>query len=284
MDDHMSLNQIGLKNQELASKARAKSEGRQPRAYHGVFASHPRNDLRLQEVVAAAKKYETPGVNNSNPATFMRLMNGVTYGDSEAQGIVEGNRFYHKELNFHLAFPKGWIIQNQPNQIVATDPRSKQVLVMKMRDLNRRVSAEQFLKNNFNNFSAGRSVSTSEDQAHAGRAIVKTGNGTNNAVVGAIYRGDRAFILMGFGDQKSLPGTALLNTMQSLRKLNAKEKRTNAKEKKIKVLKVKRGDTFAKLAKESRRLGKYAEQELRLLNGMYPAGQPKVGQLIKVIR
>jgi len=44
-----------LKNHEEVEKKRAEAEGREPRAYHGVFATHPENDKRLQEVIASAK-------------------------------------------------------------------------------------------------------------------------------------------------------------------------------------------------------------------------------------
>ena len=40
-----------LKDQEIYSKALAKKRGQEPRSYHGVFASHPSNDKRLQEVL-----------------------------------------------------------------------------------------------------------------------------------------------------------------------------------------------------------------------------------------
>ena len=270
-----------LKDQELASRARAKAEGRPTVSYHGLFSTHPRNDIRLKQVVAEAEKYESPQKNTNNSAKFMRLMNNVTYGDSEDQGIVIGNRFYHKELNFHLQFPEGWIIQNQPSQIVAQDPKTRHGIIVQLQDLNRKESAQRFLQNKFSRFRSGRAVETSEDQAYAGQAIV--GQQQRNAVVGTVYRGNRAFILVGLGDNQVLPGDALINTMKSLRKLKASE-RAIASEKKITVIRAKQGDTFARLAKASSRLGNYAEQELRLLNGMFPSGEPKPGQLIKVIR
>ena len=50
-----------LKNQELFDVEAAKQEGREPRRYHGVFATHPDNDTRLQEVVGEANQYVQPG-------------------------------------------------------------------------------------------------------------------------------------------------------------------------------------------------------------------------------
>lgn len=46
-----------LKNQELFAKERAKQEGREAQTYHGVFASHPKNDKRLRTVIDAANQY-----------------------------------------------------------------------------------------------------------------------------------------------------------------------------------------------------------------------------------
>ena len=40
-----------LKDQEIYSKQLAERRGQEPRSYHGVFASHPSNDKRLQEVL-----------------------------------------------------------------------------------------------------------------------------------------------------------------------------------------------------------------------------------------
>ncbi len=44
------------------------------------------------------------------------------------------------------------------------------------------------------------------------------------------------------------------------------------------------GMTFAQLAKSMPQLGRNAEQQLRLMNGKYPSGEPQAGELIKVIQ
>lgn len=54
-----------LKNQEEFEKERAKKEGREPRVYHGVFASHPSADQRLQQVVGAAKNTKPMAANRA---------------------------------------------------------------------------------------------------------------------------------------------------------------------------------------------------------------------------
>lgn len=50
----------------------------------------------------------------------------------------------------------------------------------------------------------------------------------------------------------------------------------------LKIITAHSGMTFASLARSSK-LPKYAEQKLRLLNGMFPKGEPRTGQLLKIV-
>ena len=73
-----------------------------------------------------------------------------------------------------------------------------------------------------------------------------------------------------------------LKTIKSMRQLKNAERKL-AKPKNIKVIRAKSGDTFASLARRSD-LANHAEEQLRLLNGMYPDGEPTAGQLIKIVQ
>lgn len=68
-----------LKAQEEFDKYQARKEGRQPRAYHGVFSSHPSNDRRLQEVIGAAKKIKSAGTRAANHDGYLKRINGLKY-------------------------------------------------------------------------------------------------------------------------------------------------------------------------------------------------------------
>ncbi len=281
-DPQKMIDVVGiLKDQELFDKERAKAENRQPRTYHGVFASHPRNDTRLQEVVRAADRFKTAQVSRKDNGRFLQLTDGMVYGPSESQGVVRGNAFLHKDLDLYLKFPKGWVIDNLPDRVLARSSDGNQAIMLKMRDLNERVSAEQFLRSNFNPFSEGRSIDTSEDEAYTGKAIVDTKQGKQKIQVAAIYRGKKAFMMYALGKQQ-LPEQQFLQSVSSLRRLNTAELK-QAIPKRIKVIKAKSGDTFRKLTRKYGS-GNYYEQELRLINGMYPDGEPTKGQKIKVLK
>jgi predicted Zn-dependent protease len=124
-DPEAMINVIStLKDQDTFERERARLEDREPRLYHGVFASHPDNDTRLKEAIAlAGRRPDSATGDTSNRIGYLQAINGLPVGSSARQGMVRDNRFYHADMHFTLAFPKGWQVVNQPNQILAIAPR-----------------------------------------------------------------------------------------------------------------------------------------------------------------
>ena len=278
-DPDKMLGVVGiLKDQEEFELQRARDEGREPRVYHGVYASHPENDDRLQEVIRAADKFKIPNARQTNPEVFLELMEDVTFGDSEEQGIVRDHRFYHKALNFTVAFPQGWRIENQPTQLVAIRQDGAAAMIVNLDQLQGSENASQFLHRKFPKLEEGKKL---DRGAYTGTLNGNTPFGLTRFRVTSVPHGDHVFVVAGFAKEKR-PDQDFLDTADSIRKLNSSEIKL-ATEKRIDLVRVNSGDTFKKLAARSG-LGKYAEDQLRLLNGMYPDGEPRSGQIIKIIR
>lgn len=278
-DPEKMLGVVGiLKDQEEFELQRAREEGREPRVYHGVYASHPENDDRLQEVIRAADKFKNPDARQTDPEAFLKLMDNVTFGDSEEQGIVRDHRFYHKELDFTVAFPQGWRIENQPTQLVAIRQDSAAAMIMSLDKLESNENASQFLYRKFPKLEEGQKL---DKGAYTGTLNGKTPFGVTRFRVTSVPHGDHVFIVAGFA-KENRPDQDFLDTAESIRKLNPSDVKL-ATAKRIDLVRVKSGDTFEKFAAQSD-LGKYAEDQLRLLNGMYPDGELRTGQLIKIIR
>lgn len=272
-----------LKDQELFAAERARAEGRQPQAYHGVFSTHPRNDQRLQEVIKAADQFRDLSQPEPDDGTFLRLTNGMSYGDSEAQGITRSNKFYHKDLDLFIEFPQGWQIQNQPTALTAIAPDGTEAIQMRMDPATQGLTADRYLSSKFESFRDGRQINTSEDQGYAGVATVsdKQSGQQQNIRVGAIYRGSQAFVILGQG-KTTLPNETFFDVSSSVRRLRPEEDKL-ATGRKIKLITAQRGDSFANLANRAN-LDEYEEAQLRLINGMYPSGEPTPGQQIKMIK
>ena len=286
-DPEEMINVVGiLKSQEDFDKQLAKEEGREPRAYHGTFSTHPANDKRLQEVVRAANKFKTAATREANREGFLNHMNNVVVGPSGKDGILRVNKFYHGDLNLFIEFPQGWKVDNLPDRLIA-QPKSKDAqLKITVTDINKRQTPKEYLTEQFKGkISNGQDVRTANFQGYTGLTTLSTEGGKVPGRVAAIFHDKRIYqILVAGKDQNALNRNdgAALNTIKSFRKLKSSEAKL-AKPKHIKLVRAKSGDTFSSLAKKSA-IPHHPVEQLRLLNGMYPDGEPKRGQLIKIIR
>ena len=146
------LSVIGvLKDQEQYRRAQAAASGKPSGTYHGLYASHPRNDLRLQTVIKAANELDLAEMPYSpeTPGEYRRQTEGMVYGASAAaQG--ETNRFYHNKLNFTFAHPSGWRVQQSSREVIATSADGSRVLTIGLARINPDEDTEVSLRSGAN--------------------------------------------------------------------------------------------------------------------------------------
>jgi len=269
-----------LKNQELFDAEVAKAEGREPRRYHGLFASHPDNDTRLQEVVREAAKF-TSTENRINREEFLRRMERMVFADSPEQGIVRNNTFYHANLGLTLQFPAGWKVRNSQQNIVATSPDGNALVDLRSAGAAQGSPAEVLRK--ALKLGSGSSVTplTIGGLPAAATELTLSGKPTRVTVV---FLGKSAFAigLQGSTDAAFRQhSVAMEASLQSFHAITAEE-RALAKPLRIRVITARDGLTFSELASTSP-LGRFAEGHLRVINGLYPTGEPVAGQALKIV-
>ena len=267
-----------LKNQELFDAELAKSEGREPRAYHGVFASHPDNDTRLQEVVAAAGRLPA-GASGVKQEEFLRMVDKLPFGYSESQGFVRNFVFYHRELGLTLKFPEDWRISNKPASVSAKNRTDDALIEMRLAGRAQGAPADVLRK------AVGGARDVSSTTINGLPAAVTTtsvrGLPTRAAVV---FLEKNAYLIGGQAKsdaamQRALP--EINATIASFHAMTATQ-RNAVRPLALRIINAPKDATFAELAKNSP-LGKNALSQLRLLNALYPNGEPVAGQPLKVI-
>lgn len=276
-----------LKNQEIFEKELAKAEDRPPRTYHGLFATHPDNDKRLQSVIKAGKKQVPAQVTprGDGRSAYLKAIDGLRFAENPEEGVLRGQHFYHATMDFSIDFPKGWRVKNKPDRLVAYSPKGDGLLTVTMQDRNRRITPRQFLQQRLQlkNLRAGESFSHQGMQGFTGIAEVSTKFGTRLARFIVIFHDNRAFVITGVSKSRQSPylyDREILSTGKSFRRLAPHEKALS-QALRLHVIPFK-GQTYAELARRSG-LNHLAESQLRLLNKHYPRGQPSKGSLIKVV-
>lgn len=280
-----------LKDQDTFERERARLENRDPRLYHGVFASHPDNDTRLKEAVAAAgRKPDTATADTSNRLGYLQAINGLPVGSSARQGMVRDNRFYHADMQFTLAFPRGWQVVNQPNQILAIAPRKEHYIEIRTQappaDL---TDPRDFALRGLANKRLVRPESLEINGLKAWTAIVRGdpspfGQSGNVRYV-IIYYGNLMWVFKGAsrsGVETPAGDPFFLSTANTFRRMRANEFAL-AEPYRLRVVRAGEGTTMEALAAEAS-IEKYPLQQLRLFNKLYPDGEPEPGDLVKTVR
>jgi len=282
-----------LKDQEKFSRYRAKTEGKKNKSYHGVFSTHPRNDIRLKEVIAKAGEFPDIDNEGDHKAAYRENLEGMVYGvNYEAinkNKQVEKGRYIHRKLGFSLVFPEQWTVANTRKAIIG-QPENKSAQLNLTIALNRqKMPPAHYLRS----ITGAKMLHRSEDFSQYGMVghtgIIKGEEGKgekrrHDQRVAVIFQGSKAYLLEGIVTQpdKNIDYDALfMKSIQSFRP----ERRLKRTQKSKTLHYVKANDrTRMELLAKQINLGAYSAQQLRLINGLYPRGEPKAGEWIKIVK
>ncbi len=274
-----------LKNQEEFEKKRAAAENREPRVYHGVFATHPSADQRLQQAVGEAKKFKTGATTRVAREDYHRRLDGVIFGDSPREGVRRGSSFYHRDLNFAVDFPAGWKIANNPQSVLASAPDNAALLDLSAADIKKAADPREFMATRLKTGDLAREQKLDGRlPGHTAVAHINTPFGQRDTRVSVVFHGPKALVLFGATKEASALDRydpPFLAAARSLRPLTPQEKKL-AEGLRLKVRPAAAGETFAGLAKKSP-LNSYGESILRLINAKFPSGEPKTGEPVRVV-
>jgi predicted Zn-dependent protease len=272
-DPNAMVEVIGvLKNHEDFMKRTA---NRGP-AYHGLFATHPRNDTRLKEAVANVGTY-SPQTTDTDPTEFRTAMTGLVVGETlqNMTGADARNRYYQTLLNYTLVLPEEWTREETPTTLTASAPENKASLKIEAMRMQDAKEPRLFIRENLKIPDLQQSELLSQFGL-PGFTGIRPDTGERVAV---LYYGPRAFVLTGKTTDDALNGP-MLESIKSFRPI-ARNEGVFADPVTVEWIQADGNLTYAQLARQSR-LPQFPEERLRLMNGDYPSGEPQAGEWIKI--
>jgi len=257
------------------------------------MSTHPDPGDRYNDVNKQAADWQTQlglGSYKVNQDSYLKMINGIIYGEDPKQGYVEGNTFYHPELKFKFSFPNGWKLENSPLQVSITPPDQKALMLFTMSNQKTLESAVDTTIAQYGlTLQGSKRVTvnglqaimiqcnqTSQDQS--------TGATQTNMVLSYfISHGGLIYVIHGVStaaDFNNYAGT-MNSSMTTFSDLTDPSK-INVKPKRINVVTAQRtgplSDVFAYY-----RVPQTQYKELSLLNDLELTDQVQVGKLIKII-
>lgn len=277
-----------LKNQERFAADQARADGRATPAQNSWLASHPSNDQRLQMITQLAAKYPVQGkgaYSDEGRARYLQAINGMIFGETADQGLTRGRNFYHAPLGIAITAPGNWKIQNDAAQLTLVNAERDAALVVKTVPAKAGKTHDEVIRTLLkpdqgrtdrlviNGLQATRFVGARNNAQGKAQALeVTLVSGPGNTIFLLSYSAKDAAALLRARRQ-------LQEAEGSFRALTAAD-RAAARPWAIKTVPYPRGG-FAEMARKSPL--ENAESQLRLINGFYGGGEPRPGQLVKII-
>ena len=277
-----------LKAQDKLALKEARAEGREPDpSEYSWLASHPDNDVRYKQAIRDAATLKAHYHEFIKSDEFLEKLNGLTYGPTHQVGVVRKQTFYDPRLGIKLTFPDHWRVITLPSGIAGVSMKSDAMVSLSTDRIQQGMTPEDYAKQLGLKLRSGRRVDIGGMPGYLGIADhVQTYFGPRPvrfAILFDQYRGI-AYYLGGAG-KHDLYDIAddrdFIATIFSFGRMDRRDYEVAVRPR-IQVVRAEKGTTMEGLAKESP-ISNFALDKLRVLNGMYPDGEPKPGQLIKIV-
>ena len=251
------------------------------------LSTHPNPADREEKVAKLADEWKRKVKSSSlkvNRNSYLKMIDGIVYGEDPKQGFIEQNVFYHPVLKFQFDIPQQWAVQNTPEQVQMADQDNKAMMILTLAPGGSlEAAAEGILKNyqltlvesrkgNVNGQSIIAMVADQASEEQSLRTLIYViQNGKNNyAMIGVT-------LLPLFDNYASI----FKSSMESFRTLTDQGK-INKKPERIRIKTVQQDGTLAQALKHYGTSDKRME-EVSILNGMSATDKVDKGMLIKII-
>ncbi|MFD2785520.1 M48 family metalloprotease [Hymenobacter rubripertinctus] len=257
------------------------------------LSSHPNSADRystVKKLAAQAKQQQGGRALTVNRNGYLRLIEGLPYGDDPRQGFVESGVFYHPELKFQFPVPQGWKHQNSPQQFQMAEPNGKAVQILTLAPGNSAQEAAQALAKEL----SLNSPQATRTTVNGLPAVVVQGDQVGQDQQGRqgvqastlsyiIQDGKTLYALIGLCGPGTLNsyGPTFQRTAQGFRRLTDANK-LNRQSEKIRIRTAKAGQTLAQ-ALAANGVSSRRYEELAILNGMKTTDKLSAGTLFKVV-
>lgn len=286
-DPRSMVDVIGmLKSREQFVADQARAQGRPVSGGTDWLASHPSNAQRLQAIEALAASYRSQGgYADDGRARYLQAIDGLRFGDSDAQGLVRGQNFFHRALGLAITAPAQWTLLNQPDKLTVLNAARDAALVVHHVPAQAGSDHAGIIRNLLKP-QRGRTESLRINGLDATHFTGMRANpqGQSEPIEATVVSGpgDHRYLLVWSARDANALQRARAGLQQARGTFRAMTPtdRAQALPWVVRSVPLPRGG-FAELARRSPL--EAAEQQLRLLNGVYGGGAPAPGTLVKVV-
>ncbi|MXO85104.1 M48 family metalloprotease [Altererythrobacter aurantiacus] len=271
-----------LRSLALQNQLDAQLQGRGDAKLPEWASTHPDPASRVQ---TALERAQGLGEGITNRDTFLTRIDGLTYGDSPSQGVIEGQSFIHPDLRLRFTAPDGYYMVNSTRAVAINGQTGQAQFTLAQYGGN----LENYVASVFRSLGGDQQALTPASiqrttvnglPAAYGTARVNNGQSQVDVVVFAYeFSNDRAYHFQAIAPAgRAGVFSPLFNSMRRITQAEA----DNIIPRVLDVVTVQPGDTVQRLA--SRMAYDTGQIErFRVLNGLVGDEQLRAGQKVKIV-
>lgn len=252
------------------------------------LSTHPHPQNRLQDVRQLAAQWRQQvgeAELEVNRNEYLRLIDGLIYGEDPKQGFVENNVFYHPVLEFQFPIPTRWTLQNTPQQVQMAEQEGKALMIFTLSGAQTLQAAAQAVLDNYGltlvesrqlEVNGLPAIAMVADQQQQGRQSLRT-------LTYVISYGENIYNIIGATTEADF-GTftsVFTNTMSNFRQLSDPAM-LNRQPERVRIKAVRQSGTLEQ-ALRAYQVEENRMEEMAMLNGMQLDDRLEQETLIKVI-
>ncbi len=263
-----------------------------------MMSTHPDPGDRYNNVHNMARDYQAANIANYavNRDVYLKMIDGIVYGEDPKQGFVENNMFYHPELRLQFPVPTGWQTQNSPAQFQMAPKDDKSAMIFTVAQGPNLDSAAYYVvqqhnlkviesnRVNINGNQAIAMVSQQIPQQQQGQAQqAQTADNTTQIATWLIQYNGTIYAIHGLATLTNYAAAfpAFKSVAEGFRALTDNEK-INRKPERVFVKEAPRSGTFLQVMTALGMANKRIE-ELGIVNSMKADDNVQKGSLVKII-
>lgn len=255
----------------------------------GWLSTHPDPPQRVEATRALAEEWiKNLGLTEQRMAInrdgFIRSIDGIIFGDNPREGFAEGARFYHPALEFQIAFPLGWKIENTRSAVLAVDPEQgaqMQVTLAEVPDGTTAADYARLLASRGMSPRSGEETTINGNRAFIGVYAIRVSEGSLAALAAFIEFRNKLFQVVGItGDLRRYGGT-IEDSIHSFNRVT-EQRILRAQPDRLRVYTAQQGDTLSAIAQRNNNPRVNADQ-LAILNRLAIDQPITPGRLLKIV-
>ncbi len=216
---------------------------------------------------------------------YLRMIDGIVFGEDPRQGFVENNVFYHPELRFQFPVPAKWALMNSPSVVQMMNAEKNAMIEFSLgRGDSPKAAASSFVQNAQAQVIREQATRVHGLPAHEVESQVQTQNNVLHLFSYFIQKGNAIYVFHGYTTNALYPTHAatfksVMVGFDELRNQAALQKQPL----RVRIERVEKAGDLATVLRGYRTEEKMLS-ELAILNGMTVQDQVKRGDYIKVVR